>query len=1247
MRILISERDGAKAGGIGVTVSFDDGAQFPIEIRTPLAGEDNDRLEWYFEQHLRQPFLDDVRSQQALESIPIYGEALFAQLFSDAEIAPRYAQCRKNLASLQIEIEGSPTFHSLGWEALKDPDLPGALCLYATMVRSRRDEPSVEPPLEAVSPTLRVLVVSARPHGAKDVGYRTISRPLVESLRQAQVPVEVEILRPGTFKALSNHLDAVRDRTGSAYYQVIHFDTHGALLTHEDFSALETSDAPSSHVFRYGRDTVAPYEGHKAFLFLESEAPGKADAVEAGELAKLLAVHQIPITILNACQSGKQLGAVETSLGSRLLEAGARLVLAMRYSITVSAARVLMRTLYQQLFGGADVATAIRAGRRELATSKARRAYFNQEIELEDWLLPVVYQRAEVKLRFRPFTPQERQRYYEEKANLFPDPRPTYGFVGRDVDILQIERRLLQHNILLVSGMGGAGKSTLLKHLAHWWQTTDFVARVFYFGYDAESWTAARLCDEIARALLGDEEYHAAFAPLSVPAQRAFLCEKLRGNRHLLILDNLESITGMHLAIPHGLPKPERTALRVFLRDLVGGKTLVLLGSRGEEPWLAPGTFGKNTQELGGLDPEAASLLAEGILERCNATPYRGEEALEHILRLLAGFPLALEVVLANLAHQTPAEVLQALQGGLAGLDQQDATERTASILLCIEHSHGNLSPAAQRLLECVAPFSVIFDKQLARAYSAHLQQQPALAGLELDHWDVVLEEATRWGLMSRDPLSKSHLHLQPVLPYFLRSRRNQTAHPEQQEAIDTAFHSHYDAYAPHLLRRLRSQEERPVGVYVLKLEYENFVNALLLRLKSQISFLTIYALLSDYFDIIRDEARAVQLDKQIAWHLELQYDEKALKGQFGIDLYNILHDLANRYIRLEQPDEAAAVLEKCRDQLERCTEAPAAVLAECQMGLNNSFAIVAQAHRKLDLAESYYDKFITLAKSLGNIEAEGKALNNLGRIAKMRGDWPRAQERYLAALELKKDDELSAAATYHNLAALEQDQQHYEKAIEYLQQALAIYRRFNDRFEELDVWIGVGTIYSRVGDFDRAAAAFKEALKIGIEFKSTRGQAEAYHGLASCGILTESFEQAEAYLRKAEALDVAHEDHWNLGFVLRDRARLAAIQDHWDRAPQLFAAARQAFIQTNDQQQHEATANEETYARNVKDLLLLTKESATEPESQQEYLTLLKTFHRQRSDTSLPGMLARTLKIPKEAALAMIDSAPDLQASE
>ena len=45
------------------------------------------------------------------------------------------------------------------------------------------------------------------------------------------------------------------------------------------------------------------------------------------------------------------------------------------------------------------------------------------------------------------------------------------------------------------------------------------------------------------------------------------LAQRLRAERHLLVLDNLESITGSHLAIQNTLPEEERDALRSDLAE--------------------------------------------------------------------------------------------------------------------------------------------------------------------------------------------------------------------------------------------------------------------------------------------------------------------------------------------------------------------------------------------------------------------------------------------------------------------------------------------------------------------------------------------------------------------------------------------------------------------------------------------------------------------------------------------------------
>ncbi len=234
------------------------------------------------------------------------------------------------------------------------------------------------------------------------------------------------------------------------------------------------------------------------------------------------------------------------------------------------------------------------AGRRALAADKARRAYFNKTIELEDWLLPIAYRNCEPLFRPRDFTAEETKHWFERQAARSPEPETTYGFFGRDLDVLRIEKALLsKYNVLLVQGMGGSGKSTLLRHLAHWWELTGLVDRSFYFGWDERAWTRAQILRQLAPQVLARDVANS-FDSMSEGAQQQAVASALRAKRFLLILDNLESITAAPLAIPHSLDAVQRQDLQSFLKTLVGGKTLVVLGSRGEEEWLAPGTFGRN-----------------------------------------------------------------------------------------------------------------------------------------------------------------------------------------------------------------------------------------------------------------------------------------------------------------------------------------------------------------------------------------------------------------------------------------------------------------------------------------------------------------------------------------------------------------------------------------------------------------------------------------------------------------------------
>jgi len=1033
--IRIQERPGG-TDEFQAAISFNNGPEYALTINNPFVQEEGDQLAWYFERYLRFPFTDQVKAREAAGSIARYGESLFKRVFEENHnVYARYkAAVQAGLSTVQFEIAGSPLFHTLHWEALKDPEIRLPLALQATMVRKNLNPSTIEASVRP-SPTIKLLIVTARPSGRSDVGYRTISRPLVEALRQANLPVQIDILRPGTYKALEKHLRQTSARQQEGYYQVIHFDLHGSVLTYEQ---LQQAQGASRHLYneRYGRSDIQPYEGVKAFLAFEGVEDTQVDRVEASELADLLVTHQVPVAILNACQSGKQIGESETSLGSRLMQAGVQLVLAMGYSVTVSAAELLMKTLYQHLFAGEELSAAIRHARTELYNHKARRAYFEQQIDLEDWLLPVVYQNQPVQVQPREFTPGERAAWFERKAEeqRYSPPEPHYGFVGRDLDILEIERcLLLKRNLLLVRGMGGAGKTTLLRHLGAWWHTTGFVERVFYFGYDEKAWTLEQIMMEMAQQLYGPQ-YYTNFQPLSLAARQAMLAHELRSANHLLILDNLESITGAELAIQHTLPPDEQARLRSFLADLAKGRTLVLLGSRGGEDWLAKGTFDDNVYELPGLDPEAASTLADRILEKHNATKYREETDFQKLLKLLDGFPLALEVILANLARQAPGEVLAALQAGDVKLDTPGSQEKTESILRCIDYSHSNLSPEAQQLLLCLAPFTSVIWLNPLNYYTEYLRQQPALASLPFERWPDVLREAQNWGLLSPDPTIPGFLRLQPIFPYFLRSRLQEPAQAEVKQAVEMAFREYYQRLGASLDSLLTSQDaqERQIGQFLAGLEYENLVTALNLALEAQASIAGYSNALLYYLIARQEPSRGLVLFQAILNRFE-GYPAEKLAGPLGFEFASVLGTIANWQFNLKQ----------------------------------------------YAAAEASYQKLLELATQLGQLDEnrgnilKAKAYHNLGAVAQEQRKFEQAEQYYQQALQINIEfnDRYEQARTYRQLGILEREQQQWTQAREYLLRALEIYVTYQDQERIGQTLYSLARLWQSSQDTDLPAA--------------------------------------------------------------------------------------------------------------------------------------------------------------------------------
>jgi tetratricopeptide (TPR) repeat protein len=615
-----------------------------------------------------------------------------------------------------------------------------------------------------------------------------------------------------------------------------------------------------------------------------------------------------------------------------------------------------------------------------------------------------------------------------------------HGFLGREGDRAHLEERLLQErNLVLVRGPAGAGKSALLRQLGTWWQGCGLVGQVFSFGYDERAWTRAELLAAVGARLFGEQEYHSRLQPLSEELLQEEVVRKLRAERHLLTLDNLESITGSHLAILHPLSAQEQRALQAFLSELAGGNTLVVLGSRGEERWLAPGTFEDNVYELAGLDAQAASTLAQRILEHHQLGQYREDTYLEPLLEQLGGYPLALEVVLGRyLKDYAPLNMVAQFEG-----------VETAMLVGVLGLCYGHVSPEARRLLLCLAPFTGMVNRDWVKEpYTELLEKEPGAQGLPFERWGEVLEEAVHYKLLTPDEHMLSYLHINPALHYLLRTRLGEE--PELERAANKAFHLHQQAALDAMMQLMLSSdpEERNNGLLLTKAEADNFLT-LLWRIVGERgdigkAFWALYLCL----DSLGEMVKCVELCESVLSAQERYLPEQRV-GLVGLSFLRVYAQKGDLWLMMGRHEEAREIFEQVLEQADSMPEVPEPLRVKARANARHRLGWVAHEEHQWEEAERQYLEALRLQESMGDAAEQAQTCHNLGVVARARRQWEKAEQYYQRALQLKTafHNVATRVNTYHELGLLAEEQHQWKKAQEWMLKCLEGAVQYNNQY--------------------------------------------------------------------------------------------------------------------------------------------------------------------------------------------------------
>jgi tetratricopeptide (TPR) repeat protein/transcriptional regulator with XRE-family HTH domain len=197
----------------------------------------------------------------------------------------------------------------------------------------------------------------------------------------------------------------------------------------------------------------------------------------------------------------------------------------------------------------------------------------------------------------------------------------------------------------------------------------------------------------------------------------------------------------------------------------------------------------------------------------------------------------------------------------------------------------------------------------------------------------------------------------------------------------------------------------------------------------------------------------------------------------------------------------------------------------------------------------------IAAARHLGDRPGEASALNDLGAMRQLTGDYPSAVRDLEQALGIYRDigDRLGQANALNGLGVVRWLTGDFPAAARDLEQALGIYRDIGDRLGQANALTFFGTARWERGDYPAAVSAMEQALGIYRDIGDRQGQAIALTLLG--GVLPRTGD----FLAAVQALEQALGIYRDIGDRLGQANALTSLGTaRWERGD--YPAAVQAL---------------------------------------------------------------------------------------
>jgi predicted ATPase/DNA-binding SARP family transcriptional activator/DNA-binding CsgD family transcriptional regulator len=699
------------------------------------------------------------------------------------------------------------------------------------------------------------------------------------------------------------------------------------------------------------------------------------------------------------------------------------------------------------------------------------------------------------------------------------------SFVGREREMVEVERALVMTRLLTLTGVGGSGKTRLALE----------VARELAGTYPDGAWLVElaplsnpELLPQAVAAALGVRERSEESAEPFVPS----LIDALRSKELVLVLDNCE-----------------------HLLDACARLAEVLLGS-------CPGLrILATSREALGVAGEATRVVAPLSVpdSRCPTEPYeiatsgsvrlfldraryrrpafgltsQNVSAVAEICRQLDGIPLAIELAAARVATMSAEQIAVRLGDSLGLLTQgsRTATPRQRTLRAALAWSHDLLSEPERRLFACLSVFVGGFSLEAAEAVAPR-------DGIEEGEVLDLLSGLVDKSLMVAEATSEGEVRygmLEPVRQYA-RERL------EESEGSDDLL-SHHAAY---FLAEAEAAEPELVGprqrwrLDRLEREHGNMRAALGWSLKRGDELgLRLAAASSRFFyargylsegrrwldeglSVVGGAASAPVRAKALGeagWLAEAQgdYEQARVAYEASLDVYRRLENERGIAICLGNLGAVAT----SQGYHGRATELLGESLTLLRRSgtdaevvrLLSTLGALAISRGEHERAVAWFEEALYLARKAGDVMQVAVSLNNLGHVTLLRGDAERATALFEQALARDREvgEAHGTAISLINLALAALTRDDHRRASGLLLESFTVLREVETKLIMVEWLEAMAGVAGARGQARRAARLW--------------GAAQAFRGDLGAPLPSDELAMLEPHLSNARSL--AEEEAW------------------------------------------------------------------------------------------------------------------------